>query len=111
MNLKSSLAIYAVALILSVTACTHQELSVHSTNLVLSQSQIKELAEADEIGVNHNRALDYLASHSDLRTVTNEEKFLIINDFYLSIAKTDDCGTVSSIGTVLIQTLSILFIR
>lgn len=90
MSLKSSLVIYAVALILSVTACTHQELSVDSTNLVLSQSQIKELAEADEIGVNHNRALDYLASHSDLRTVTNEEKYLIINEFYLSIAKTDE---------------------
>lgn len=74
-------AAYISVVILIGIACNKQELTADTETLALSNAQLEKLADANQVGENHNEALDYLASHSDLHTVTDEQKFQIISDF------------------------------
>lgn len=90
-RLFSLMPAFFVTLVIALEiACTHQEETIDTDVPQLSDAQLKLLSNANQVGVNHNRALDYLASNCDLRTVTNEQKFQIISDFYISIAMTDE---------------------
>lgn len=83
------LAVYICTVIFIAYACTRQEITADKESPVLSNDQLQKLADANQVGEKHNQALDYLASKCDLRTVTNEQKFQIISDFFILLSKTD----------------------
>jgi predicted DNA binding protein len=89
MNQRHLFAITILGLLLLTFACIRQEINPTDLNR-LTDSQLERLAIADQVGVNHNRALDYLAQKVDLTAATSEQKFRIISDFYISQAETDE---------------------
>ncbi|GEM_PF-2310406 len=89
MKQKLLLTAYVSIIILIGIACSRQEITTDIETSVLSDAQLEKITAANQIGLRHNQALDYLASHCDLFTVTNEQKFQIISDFFVSISNTD----------------------
>jgi len=89
MNQRHLFATTILGLLLFTFACIRQEIKPGDLNQ-LTDSQLERLTIADQVGVNHNRALDYLAQKVDLASATSEQKFRIISDFYISQAETDE---------------------
>lgn len=69
-----------------VSSC-QQEITLEEASW--TNEQVEILKKAEQAGVHHNLALDYLASNCDLATVSDEQKFEIIMDYFIAISKSD----------------------